>query len=190
MGTLDTGRDAVDQAVRITGKAFYQGAVNATKEALYDAVKDTAERRGLDPDYVLYVLLTHPRSWRDAAGRNADALGVARELYIAGEPKPPKKFMRPDPDEESAVDAAIADVGRWAASEFINLMTNTFVAVGREGAKMVRPALSEILGEPVSERQARNTLVEELILRVKDHPFWFRDSITLHQLLGLMFSLT
>jgi hypothetical protein len=61
------------------------------------------------------------------------------------------------------------------------------VAVAKPLTSQVQQGLAEILGRSVTQKHARTVLIRDLAARLKDHPYWFKNSETLHKALNLLF---
>jgi hypothetical protein len=182
-----TERDEVDKKVRAAGNEFYEKLVAAAPRVA-DVIHREAAKRGVDPRYVMYLFLTDARTRSQVAGRNADELNILHRLFIESSYRlPGREFSMPPPDQEDAVDDALAAVAEWASSDFSDVIAAAFVDVVKRYGAEVQDIYRTVFKEPVNTATARKILTHELTLRVKDHPFWFDDHSTLYKILSMMF---
>jgi len=186
MGTLDYGRGAVDEIIREIGQEFFSDAASLAGRELPREVESLSKQYGLqDTGYIWFILFKHPKSWRRAAGNNAEDLDTALRLFHhSGAKDPmPRDYTLPPGSMERDVDSLLSDLGRWAATTFKKELLQVFVATGKKFTRNLTDAMSEAIGSPATAAHARHAIVTDLPLRVKDHPHWFKDHLTLHQAL-------
>ena len=66
-------------------------------------------------------------------------------------------------------------------------MANLLIQEAKPVAEQLREVMYEDYGKALSTSEARKFLLDELRLRLRDHPNWFRDFQTLRWLLKGLF---
>lgn len=185
MGLLDYGRDDVDRLVQETAKEFYGQAVQASS-TLAKALTDVAKKKAVDANYLWFTLYKAPASWKSLLkGKEKDALEVAVNLALKGRFVPNyTRFSMPDEAGEQRVNEALAQLGKWALSEFRDELGRRFRSELRDsGQELVKLRRQERM----SLRDAQVLLWTTLDSRVLTHSHWFTDHLTLWQILHKLF---
>lgn len=181
---LDFGRDEVDQIIREIGNFWWEAARNVTPDLLESAILGVANANRVDPGYLRWTLLNDRRSWENRS--KAAMLDVAIRLFLASTSRRNEDVEFEIPaslEEERRVDAAVADVVKWADGPYFDRVLDIFLTQGGAAAKRIQRVVVELTGEPISEKQARLMILTDLPLRLRDHPFWFRDAVSLRSLM-------
>ncbi len=114
---------------------------------------------------------------------------AARRLYLEAVTKDRTDggVLPEDMGGERAVNKAIQSLVGWAKGPYADAMVKLFVGVAGPAAEQVKSIVFEEQGERITTKQARQILLSELPLRVKDRPQWFRDPGTLQLLVEGLF---
>jgi hypothetical protein len=177
---LDYGRDEVDKIVREVGSQWWDVAREATPPLLEQAIRDQATLGSVDRGYLRWVLLHHRASWDkfDTSGM----LGAAIHLFLASVTKDRSTVPYTVPSDmasEQRVNKALQGLAKWANGPFADAIGKTLAGLIRSEGEKIKAAILSDTGEKFSTQQARMVIVVELPERIRDHPFWFRDPITL-----------
>lgn len=182
---MDYGRDDIDKIVREVGNTWWEQAREVAPLLLSAAVQAAATSTRTDKNYVWWRLLNDQRTWGSNA--RSEMLDVAVRLTlmsVSRDHTPEPGFVLPnDVEGEQQVDKALVALVKWADTAFADKAVDLLLAVADEAAKRVQRATADMTGERISERQARLTVLVDLPERVRDHPFWFRDPISLGALM-------
>ena len=171
------GRDEGDRIVRSAGNEWWEAARDAMPGLLLPAVERVAKNNAVDSGYVLWTLLEHPRSWRDYD--QSRLLRAAVGLYLRSRSRSIKQFPYTVPDDldsERRVNKALKDLAQWAKNTLPSEMGKVFVPVLRSQGEELKAFIFKSEGERVSSADAKVLIVDELPLRLKDHPDWFYDA--------------
>lgn len=176
---LDYGRDEVDKIVREVGNTWWELSREIAPTLLDAAVKTTAAAVKIDPGYVWWRLLNDQRTWESIP--RSEMLDVAVRLTLMSVTRdhtPESRFEMPTLDEEQLVNRGLTALVKWADTVFAERMVDVLLETIDEVGTRVQRAMSAITGEQISAKQARLTVLVDLPLRVRDHPFWFRDPLS------------
>ena len=183
MGILDYGRDTTDTIVREVGNNWVDAVRTSTPSLLTAAVKAEALKNDVDAEYLMWSLINDRRSWARSSG--AEMLRVARRAYLESRSRghDKKPFTMPDDIAgEKRVNKAIQNLIRWANGPYKDAMVGLLINVASPAADRIKAAILEEHGDRYTTAQARQVILSELPLRVRDHPFWFSDAATLQLL--------
>lgn len=176
---LDYGRDEIDKVVREVGNTWWERSRELAPNLLNAAVRATATAGHVDQGYVWWRLLNDQPTWE--AIPRSEMLDVAVRLTLMSvgrDHTPEAPFQLPLLEEERDVDRGMVVLVRWADTSFAERVVDLLLEAIDEVTPRVRRAIADSTGEQISEKQARLTVLVDLPLRVRDHPFWFRDPVS------------
>lgn len=176
---LDYGRDEIDKIVREVGNTWWDQAREMVPPLLTSAVKTTAAAVQVDSGYIWWRLLNDQRSWESIP--KSEMLDVAVRLTLMSVTRshdPDVQFEMPTLEGEKQVDRGMTALVRWADTAFAERAVDLLLETIGEVSQRIQRATANITGERISEKQALLVVLVDLPLRVRDHPFWFRDPLS------------
>jgi hypothetical protein len=187
MTLLDYGRHEGDEIIQDFGNTFFEKAKDASS-LLVNKVVEVSRKYNVDPRYVWWVLFRKPRTWGSAAGSNETALDIVLNLYLqnARRPQVSERFEQL-PESEQQTNSAISDLASWAATSFTQQLARIFLAESKAAARQLQQWAISSGQDIITERQAQTAAVNQLTLRIKDHPHWWQDSLTLDRIVNKLF---
>jgi len=128
------------------------------KEAdqLVVTIENRAAGAGIDPKYLMHLLVKDPGRWKSAVGSgDVPPLKLAIELAVDRADRMTwERFTEPGPDKAASVDRALSKIGKWASRKFVPTMAKAYTAALHEYARKAVDVIKAQYGESMSGPEA------------------------------------
>lgn len=147
-------RTEEEKLVRELGKRAYEEMARDAS-MLTDQARRVATAYGIDPKYLLYLLVHQPNTWEPLVGTSRNALQRAIDLAVDRD-----NGMRfddytiPPETKESDVDRALVDMGDWASTTFVKQMALAYTSTLRNLVPDTQAVIERAFGEKVNANEA------------------------------------